>query len=196
MLFRSEPAFAAPPKREYVYAPSLTKTEKPVLEDCIQDLAPSLQACLRDMDIHLKALKFRSKIEGGYPESKITYFVPRVVSYQIKISHHLLTHRTTAMLGFYMNNAGERDQFNVGFLSKLEETEPGLAWAIFSRMYELHCPRCRGNHSCAHYNLTELNGHKKNNCQHIVEFKMNPADFGDIKIVIDAILDINKEIKS
>ena len=148
------------------------------------------------MDTHLKALKFRSKIEGGYPESKITYFVPKVVSYQIKISHHLLTHKTTAMLGFYMNNAGERDQFNVGFLSKLEEAELGLAGAIFSRMYELHCVCCRGNHSCAHYNLTEYNGRKKNNCQHIVEFKMTPADFGDVKTVIGAILDIDKEMQA
>ena len=194
--YTDEPEFAALPQKEFIYAPTLTKTENPTLEDCIKDLSPELQACLLDMDRHLKELKFRRKIQGGYPESRITYFVPYVVSYQIKISHHLLTHRTTAMLGFYMNNARERaDRFNPRFLSKLDESEPGLAGEIFDRMYELHCCRCRGDHSCAHFNLTEYDGQKKNNCQHIVQFKMIPADFGDVKKVIGAILDISKEGK-
>jgi len=186
--YDDEPEFAVLPKREFVYAPTLTPAEKPTLEECIQDLSPALQACMRDMDKHLKALKFRRKIEGGYPESRITYFVPKVVSYQVKISHHLLTHRTTAMLGFYINHAQGRDLFNARFLNKLEEADPGLAGEIFSRMYELHCARCRGNHSCAHFNLTEYGGRKKNNCQHIVRFRMMPADFGDVKKVIDAVL--------
>ena len=193
--YTDEPACAALPKKEFIYAPSLTPTENPTLEDCIKDLSPALQACLRDMDNHLKALKFRRKIQGGYPESRITYIIPYVVSYQIKISHHLLTHRTTAMLGFYVNHARERDQFNTRFLRKLDESEPGLAGKIFNRMYELHCGLCRGDHSCAHYNLTEYGGQKKNNCQHIVQFKMIPADFDDLKKVIGAILDISKEEK-
>ena len=189
--YTEEPEFAALPKKEHIYAPTLTKTEKPTLEDCIQDLSPELQACIIDMDTHLKALKCRRKIEGGYPESKITYFVPYVLTWQIKISHHLLTHKTTAMLGFYVNNAGERnDKFNVRFLSRLEETDPVLAGEIFYRMYERQCVVCRGNHSCAHFNLTEYKGRKKNNCQHIVQFKMAPADFDDVKKVIDNIMAI------
>ncbi|MCL2508846.1 MAG: hypothetical protein FWF05_06690 [Oscillospiraceae bacterium] len=188
--YTEEPEFAALPKEDFIYAPTLTPTDHPALEGCIKDLSPELKACVRGMDKHLKELKFRRKIEGGYPESKITYFVPKVVSYQIKISHHLLAHRTTAMLGFYINHAGERDQFNVQFLSKLEEISPSLAGEIFYRMYELHCGSCRGNHSCAHYNLTEYNGRKKNNCQHIVQFKMIPADFDDVKKVIGVILDL------
>ena len=199
--YAEEPEFAVLPKTEFTYAPTLMKTETPTLEDCVKDLSPELQACILEMEQHLRALKFRRKIEGGYPESKITYFVPKVVSYQIKISHHLLTHRTTAMLGFYVNNSIERDTFNVAFLSKLEAIDPGLAEKIFSRMHEVHCtsgqgkPCCRGNHSCAHFNLTEYKGRKKNNCQHIVQFKMIPADFADVKKVIAAILDLSKEIQ-
>lgn len=192
--YSDEPEFAALPKKEFIYAPTLTKTENPTLEDCIKDLSAELQACLYDMEKHLRALKFRQKIEGGYPESKITFFVPKVISYQIKISHHLLTHRTTAMLGFYINNAGERaDWFNPRFLKKLEEAEPGLAGEIFHRMNEFHCAGCRGDHGCTHFNLTEYNGRNKNNCQHIVLFKMIPADFDDIKTVIDVIFDLAKK---
>ena len=190
MEYDSEPEFAELPKPDYIYAPSLTRTDKPTLDDCIADLTPELKEKIHEMDIYLKSLKFKRKIEGGYPESKITYFIPKVVSYQIKTSHHLLWHRTTAMLGFYINNSGERtDEFNVEFLKKIK---PELAGEIFNRMYEIHCGSCRGNHSCAHYNITEYNGCKKNNCQHIIMFKMIPTDFDDVKKVIEVIMDMAK----
>jgi len=192
--YDSEPDFPELPKKELIYSPTLTSTDKPTLEDCIKDLSSELKDCLYDIDKYLRELKFRSKIEGGYPESKITYFIPKVVSYQIKISRHLMTHRTTAMLGFYINNSGERtDEFNIRFLELLDETEHGLAGEIFYRMYELHCGSCRGDHSCNHYNPTEYKGSKKNNCQHIVQFKMLPSDFCDVKKVIDAIIKLSKE---
>ncbi|MCL2087897.1 MAG: hypothetical protein FWH14_00270 [Oscillospiraceae bacterium] len=200
--YTGEPEFPELPKKDFLYAPTLTKTDKPTVEDCIKDLSPELKTCLLDMDKHLRALKLQRKIEGGYPESKITYFIPKVCTYQIKISHHLMTHRTTAMLGFYMNNAEERsDEFNVKFLNRLEEISPELAENIFNRMNEFHCRSCqgeylcRGNHSCNHYNLTEYKGCKKNNCQHIVQFKMIPPDFDDVKKVIDVIIDLSKEWK-
>ena len=188
-----EPDFEVLPKKDLIYAPSLTPTDKPAFEDCIKDLTPELKDCLFEIVNHLKGLKFKRKIEGGYPESKITYFIPKVVSYQIKISHHLLWHRTTAMLGFYVNNSGERsDEFNARFLKKIK---PELAEEIFDRMYDFHCGSCRGNHTCTHFNLTEYNGRKKNNCQHIIEFKMIKSDFDDVKTVIGAILDISKEMR-
>lgn len=191
--YDSEPDFPELPKKDFIYSPTLTPTERPTLEECVKDLSPELKECVFSMDRYFKELKFRQKIEGGYPESRITYIIPKVVSYQIKISHHLMTHRTTAMLGFYINNSGERtDEFNVRFLSKLEETEPDLAGEIFFRMYELHCSSCRGNHSCNHYNPTEYKGRKKNNCQHIVQFKMIPSDFDDVKKVLNAIIAIAK----
>jgi hypothetical protein len=59
-----EPEFEALPKKDYIYAPTLTKTEKPQLQDCIKDLSPELIDCIIDMDKHLKALKFRRLIEG------------------------------------------------------------------------------------------------------------------------------------
>ncbi|MCL2664810.1 MAG: hypothetical protein FWE82_04285, partial [Defluviitaleaceae bacterium] len=207
--YDDEPEFKTLPKRDYVYAPTLTKTEKPQLEDCIKDLSPELINCILDMDKHLKALKFRRLIEGGCtgrmgeqdakrptsPESKISYTMPRVTLWKMNISHHLMTHRTMAMLGFYVNQSGKyEEKFNALFLRKLEEYNPDFAGEIFFRMSQMNYCKVCGGSKCSHFNLTEYKGSKKNNCAHFVQYKMIPSDFADVKIVLDIILKLSKEL--
>ena len=195
--YTNEPEFVSMPKKDYLYAPTLAKTEKPTLENCIKDLSPELQDCIHDMDKYLKALKFKRLIEGGYPESKITYTMPRVTVFKMNISHHLLTQiRTMAMLGFYVNGAGEHtDKFNTMFLRNLEESDPAFADEIFFRMSERNYCKVCGGSKCSNYNLTEYKGTKKNNCAHFVQFKMIPSDFADAKRVVETVLELAKELK-
>ncbi|MCL2512444.1 MAG: hypothetical protein FWF08_00965 [Oscillospiraceae bacterium] len=190
--YKDEPEFPVLPKKDYIYAPTLTKTDKPALGDCIKDLTPELKDCVIDMDKHLKALKFRRLIEGGYPESRVTYTMPRVALWKMNISHNLMTHRTMAMLGFYVNQAGiHTEKFNTLFLRRLEEYSPDFAGEIFFRMSQAnYCKTCGGNR-CSNYNLTEYKGIKKNNCAHFVQFKMIPSDFDDVKKVIETIIDLS-----
>lgn len=194
--YTDDPEFVQVPKKDYFYAPTLTKTEKPVLEDCIKDLSPELQDCIYDIDKHLKALKFRRLIEGGYPESRITYTMPRVTVFKMNISHHLLTQiRTMAMLGFYVNQAGKHtDKFNTIFLRKLEEPDSDFADEIFFRMSQQNYCKVCGGSECSNFNLTEYKGNKKNNCAHFVQFKMVLSDFADVKRVIGTILELSKEL--
>jgi hypothetical protein len=185
--YTDEPEIPVLPRRELIYAPALTQTDKPAFDDCIKDLAPELKDCVYDMDKSLKELKFKRKIEGGYPESKITYILSKVVSYQMKISHHLMTHRTMATLGNYI------DDFNVKFLNKLEELDPDFAGEIFYRMRDTYCVCCNGKLiGCPNYHLTEYKGITKNNCGLSVQFKMIPPDFSDVKKVIDTVISLSK----
>lgn len=183
--YTDEPALSALPKKDFIYAPTLTPTDKPTLEDCIKDLSLELKDCIYDIDKSLKELKFKRKIEGGYPESKITYIISKVVSYQIKISHHLMTHRTMAVLGNHTDN------FNEIFLNRLDEINSDFAEEIFFRMQEGHCTHCI---RCANYRLTEYKGNTNNNCQHIVQFKMIASDFGDVRKVIDMVIHLSKNL--
>ena len=180
--YSDEPEFDALPKKEIHYAPSLTPSGKPTLDDCIKDLSQDLKNKIYDMDKYLSSVKFKRIIEGGYPENKITYILPKVVSYKIKISYHLLTHSTTSLLGNYIGD------FNNKFLNKLTESDPGFAGEIFLRAKD--CTGCNGKNNgtgCTNNNIVEYNGKKKINCALTVQFKMIPSDFDDVKKVITAI---------
>jgi len=181
--FDDEPDFPILPKKDANYAPSLTPSDKPTLDDCIKDLTQDLQDKIYDMDKHLRSMKFKRIIEGGYPESKITYILPKVVSYKIKISHNLLTHLTMSLRGNYISD------FNSKIISKLAETDPDFADEIFSRAKD--CTGCNGKgngQGCMNNNIVEYNGKKKINCALTVQFKMIPSDFNDVKELINAVI--------
>ncbi|MCL2774622.1 MAG: hypothetical protein FWD71_14945 [Oscillospiraceae bacterium] len=79
--YDDEPDFPMLPKKDANYAPSLTPSDKPTLDDCIKDLSQNLKDKIYEMDKLLRDLKFKRIIEGGYPESKVTYILSKVVSY-------------------------------------------------------------------------------------------------------------------
>ena len=182
--YDDEPDFPVLPREDFIYSPCLTSSEKPTLDDCIQELTQDLKDKIYDMDKYLRSLKFKRIVEGGYPESKITYILPKVISYKIKISHNLLTHWTMLLNGNYIGD------FNSEILSKLAETDSGFADEIFFRMND--CTRCNGKGTggpgCMNYNLIEYNGKKKINCAFTVKFKMIPSDFADVKKLINAVI--------
>ena len=200
--YADEPEFESLPKRDFIYNTSITKVEKPTLEDCIKGLSPELIDCIVDMDEHLRALKFRRLIEGSYPESRITYTKPKVTLWKMSISSHLMTHWTMAMVGIYVDGSGKcEEKFNTLLLRKLEEYSPDLAEDIFLRMSQSHyCNKdYGGDRACGgcgwqSFNITEYKGTKKNNCAHFIQYKMIPADFDDVKKVLDVILSLSEEL--
>ena len=182
--YDNEPEFAELPKKDYVYAPCLTPADKPTLDDCIADLTPDLKEIIREMDIYLKPLKFRKKIEGGYPESKITYYLPKIISYKIYISGNLMTHTISPLLSDF----GNKDIYRENFFDKLEKVDPALAEEIFFRMKE--CAGCDGGSGCVFKHFIDYKGKNKMSCCHGIPFKMIPSDFEDVRKVINAIIDV------
>ena len=79
--------------------------------------------------------------------------------------------------------------FNDKVLNRLAETDASFADEIFSRVKI--CTGCnKDNKGCINNNVIEYKGKKKTNCTLIVQFKMIPSDFDDVKKVIQAITDI------
>ncbi|MCL2774621.1 MAG: hypothetical protein FWD71_14935 [Oscillospiraceae bacterium] len=79
--------------------------------------------------------------------------------------------------------------FNNKILNKLAETDSGFADEIFLRAKD--CTGCNGKSNgqgCMNNNIIEYNGKKKINCALIVQFKMIPPDFDDVKKVINTIV--------
>ncbi|MEG0692559.1 MAG: hypothetical protein RR444_05700, partial [Oscillospiraceae bacterium] len=77
---------------------SLSVSEKPTLEVCIKGLSNELQKEIINTDEFFlqamkKNLKFKRKIEGGYPCSKISYVSSFGLSYKIHIFESTLWHQ-------------------------------------------------------------------------------------------------------
>ena len=196
MEYTDEPEFIDLPKSEFIYAPTLTKTDKPMLEDCIKDLSPELVDCIHDMDKHLKALNFKRKIEGGYPISQLTYVLPLGLSYKFRIDGNMLWHQVNWIR---YNTKQDIDKFGrqkadytEETLTKLAEESPVFAEGIFSHIRE--CFGCAPN--CIHSALYKHNGKSKLSCTDIlggIHFKMIPSDFDDVKKIINVIIELSKE---
>ena len=166
----------------------MTPADKPTIDECIADLTLDLKEIIRNMDVYFKFLKLRRKIEGGYPESKITYYLPKIISYKIKISGNLLTHSISPLL----SNFGNKKIYRENFFDKLGKKSSALAKEIFLRMNK--CRGCDGDSGCVYKHFVEYAGENKMSCCHDVLFKMIPSDFEDVRKVVDAIVSLSKRL--
>ena len=149
--------------------PCLTASEKSTVEECIHGLAPDLQKEILLTDEYLlndmkKSLKFKRKIEGGYPNSRITYVSPLGISYKIFITDFLLSHD----IGWVDYNTKREQEkyggtkkadYTIETLNKLAETSLEFSNEIFFRMKE--CVNCSGHGSCIHTKLYKYDGKTK-----------------------------------
>lgn len=189
----SEPEFITESTHE-LPPPCLSVAEKPTIEYCIQGLKQELQQAILDTDTYLretlkKSMKFKRKIEGGYPCGKITYVSPLGFSYRLNISGQTITH---SMSWIDYNTKREQEKYggfkkadySIATIKKLAETSPEFANEIFFRMKE--CAGCYGGH-CMHTSQYEYKGVKKTSCGGAIQFKMLPSEFIDARKVIEAI---------
>lgn len=192
----SEPEFI--PESTYeLPPPCLSVTEKPTIEYCIQGLKSELQQAILDTDKYLhktlkKSMKFKRKIEGGYPCGKITYVSPLGFSYKLNISGQTMTH-SMSWIGYNTKREQKKyggfkkADYSIDTLEKLAEVSPEFANEIFFRMKE--CAGCYGG-SCMHRSHYEYKGEKKTSCGGAIHFKMFPSEFVDARKVIEAINEI------
>lgn len=181
------------------HPPCLSLSEKPTLEECMQGLEIDLRKEIMYTDGYLlkdtkKRMKFKRKIEGGYPYSKITYVSPLGLSYKINITGATLRHQ----LNWIRYNTKREQEKYSGYkkadytnevLNKLAEESPELSMEIFYRIQE--CFGC--NQDCGYRTVYEYNGKKKASCDDIqggIHFKMFSSDFEDLRKVVKAINDI------
>lgn len=176
----------------------LTTSEKSTVEECIQGLTPDLQKEILRTDEYLlndmkKSMKFKRQIDGGYPNSRITYVSPLGISYKIFITDFLVSHD----IGWVDYNTKREQEkyggikkadYTVETLKKLAETSLEFSNEIFSRMKE--CVDCVGNGGCMHTKSYEHDGKRKSSCGGRIHFKMFPSDFGDLRKVLCAIDDV------
>jgi len=176
--------------------------EKPSLDLCIQGLSAELQQEVLCMDTYLmkdmkQHLKFKRKIEGGYPCCKITYVSQWGFRYKIFISNAYLWH-DNAWIAY--NTRRETDSFGgrkkadytVETLHILAKESPAFADLMFERIQE--CSMCNQGGPCSNWEVYEYNEQKKVTCawNNGMHFKMFPADFDDVKKVIRAISQLPK----
>lgn len=199
----SEPEFL-PDTMGEMPPPCLSAEEKPTVESCIRGLRPELQQAILDMDRYLagtlkQSMKFKRKIEGGYPYAKITYVSPWGFSYKLNLSGRTMTH---SMGWIVYNTAREQEKYagykkadyTIATLNKLAQASPEFADEIFFRMKE--CAGCYGG-NCIHRSWYEYNGIEKTSCGGTVQFKMLPSEFDDARKVIEAISDVvQRDIKA
>ena len=139
-----------------------------------------------------KTLKFKRKIEGGYPCCKITYVSPWGFRYKIFISNTYLWH-DNAWIAYNtrreVDNFGGRKKadYTIETLNILAEESPAFAELMFERIQE--CSLCHDGGSCSNWEVYTYNERKKVTCawSNGMHFKMFPADFDDAKKVINAI---------
>jgi len=193
----SEPEFIPESASAYVLPPPcLSVAEKPTIIYCIQGLEQQLQQTILDTDKYLcetlkKSMKFKRKIEGGYPYAKITYVSPLGFSYKLSISGQTMTH---SMGWIDYNTKREQEKYggikkadySIITLEKLAEKSRDFANKMFFQMKE--CAGCYGY--CIHRNHYEYNGKKKISCGGTIQFKMFPSEFVDARKVIEAIDEI------
>ncbi|HWT74889.1 MAG TPA: hypothetical protein VN258_09260 [Mobilitalea sp.] len=191
----SEPEFM-PESTDELPPPCLSAADKPAIEYCTQGLKPELQQAIFDTDKYLletlkKSMKFKRKIEGGYPCGKITYVSPFGFSYKLNISGHTMTH-SMGWIGYNTKREQEKyggykkADYSIATLEKLAETSPEFANEIFFRMKE--CAGCYGG--CMHLSHYEYKGEKKISCGGSIHFKMFPSELADARKVIEAINEI------
>jgi hypothetical protein len=173
----------------------LTLSEKPAVDECIHGLAPDLQKEILRTDEYLlndmkKCLKFKRKIEGGYPNSRITYVSPLGISYKIFITDFLLSHD----MGWVDYNTKREQEkyggtkkadYTIETLNKLAETSLEFSNDMFFRMKE--CVNCSGNGSCIHIKSYKYDGKTKLSCGGRIHLKMFPSDFNDLRKMVCAI---------
>ena len=170
---------------------------KSSIESCIKGLSAELQNEIMDIDEYLmkdmkKTMKFKRKIEGDHPCSKITYVSPCGLRYKISISNTYLWHD---IMWIAYNTRGEIDKyggrkkadFTIETLDKLTEDSPEFANEMFKRIRE--CTVCNGGGKCDNWVIYEYNGTKKVTCEwsNGMHFKMIPADFTDLKKVVKTV---------
>jgi hypothetical protein len=175
----------------------LTGSEKPTIEQCVQGLSLNLQEEILHTDEYLtkemkKSLKFKRKIEGGYPCSRITYVSSWGFRYKVQISDTYIWHdinwisyntkREQEKYGGY-----QKADYTIETLEKLAEESPKFAEEMFFRIKE--CVACCGENGCTNTTMYEYNGKKKVGCgwSDGMQFKMSSSDFGDLRKVVDAI---------
>jgi len=175
--------------------PCLTVSEKSTVEECMHGLAPDLQKEILSTDAYLlndmkKSLKFKRKIEGGYPNSRITYVSPLGISYKINITDFLLTHD----IGWVDYNTKREQEkyggtkkadYTIETLNKLAETSLEFSNEIFFRMKE--CVNCNGHGGCIHAKSYKHDGKTKLSCGGRIQFKMLPPDFNDLRKMVCAV---------
>lgn len=195
-----EPEYSSLTIPEYNYSPCLSNAEKPTLDECIKGLSQELQnQILRTDDFLRNDMKFKRKIEGGYPSSRIHYKSSAGLIYTIKISDAYITdHSIKWNIKTLYDNRVLRTKCIVSVLDRLAEDSPEFAEEMFLRMKE--CNRCRkdksnfdsmqNNHGCVHNGIYEYNGKKKFSCGGSMNFKMFPSDFEDVRNMILVINDV------
>jgi len=175
--------------------PCLTASEKSTVEECIHGLAPDLQKEILLTDEYLlndmkKSLKFKRKIEGGYPNSRITYVSPLGISYKIFITDFLLSHD----IGWVDYNTKREQEkyggikkadYTIETLNKLAETSLEFSNEMFFRMKE--CVNCSEDSRCIHTKSYKYHGKTKLSCGGRLHFKMFPQDFNNLRKVVCAI---------
>ena len=167
---------------------------KSTLDQCIKGLSTELRSEVLNIDRFLmvdmkKDLKFRRKIEGDYPCSKITYVSPWGFRYKISISNIYLWHD---IMWIAYNTRGEinkhggrkKADHTIETLNDLANDSPEFADEMFRRIRE--CTVCNGGGKCNNWLIYEYNGIKKVTCEwsNGMHFKMIPSDFGDLRKVV------------
>ena len=197
---QEEPVAPAESFEKELHPPGLSISEKPTIEACIQGLTLDLQKEILRTDEYLlkdmkKSLKFKRRIEGGYPCGRITYTSPWGFRYKINISDAYVCHdinwisyntkREQEKYGGY-----KKADYTVEALNKLAEDSPEFADEMFFRIKE--CVVCTGGSPCPNKWMYEYNGKKKRGCGwgDGIQFKMFPSDFEDLRKVVDAISDV------
>lgn len=198
-----EPALPAEP----VYINSLPvfvdikRKDEATLEECIEGLNHDLQnEVLRTDDFILhdlkKTMKFKRKIEGGYPISRICYVSPLGISYKIFIAADYLWHD----IGWIVYNTKREQEkyggyrksdYTIETLHKLAKKDLKFADEMFLRIRECcNCAPIGGNKSvqCIHRTLYEYNSKKINSCGKFC-FKMFTKDFVDLRELLAGVSD-------
>lgn len=160
--------------------------EKPTLEACISLLPVLLREEIIKTDTFLRTLnpmKFRRQIEKN--GNKITYLASDYgFSYNIYPSNDTLYHS----LSWYIITNGKPEQWHrktdlmEQTLNKLAESNCDLAEKLFTNLKE-----CIGCCPCIVKTLYEFNGKKKLSCHGLMDFKMYPSDFLDVRNFIKTI---------
>lgn len=192
-----EPAAPAEAFNKKLHPPCLSVSDKPIINDCIQGLSPDLQKEILLTDEYLlkdmkNGMKFKRKIEGGYPCSRITYVSHFGFSYKISISDSYIISHDMGWIVYNTNREREKyglrkNDYTQETIDKLNEISPEFANEVFIRISE--CTACSGA-NCGRGKIYEYNGKKKKSCGSRIYFKMFPSDFIDVRKIIEVINNI------
>ncbi len=181
-----------PDSKYYVLPSPITRNEavplheKPTLESCISLLPSLLKEEIIKTDTFLRALKpmkFKRQIEKS--GNKISY-----LSSDYGFSYHIYPSNDTLYHSFswYIITNGKPEQWHrktdhmVLTLTKIAETNCNFAEKLFGNLKE-----CIGCCPCIVKTPYEFHGTKKISCHGLMEFKMHPSDFEDVRIFIKTV---------